>query len=102
MLKILQINYRLKSPLADFLRESEPVAELLANIQGLRWKIWLKNENESEGGGLYLFETESALKGFLGSPIIGKLRAHPAISEVSIKEFDIPFELSAVTNAPIS
>ena len=101
MLKILQINYRLRSPLADFLRESTPVAALLANVPGLRWKIWLQNESESEGGGLYLFETEAALQGFLEGPIVGKLRAHPAVSEVSVKEFDIPSELSALTRAPI-
>lgn len=101
MKKILQINYRLNSAVSDFLRESMAVANMLANVPGLRWKIWLKNENEAEGGGLYLFENETALKSFIEGPIIGKLKSHPAVAEVSVKEFDIPVELSAVTRAPV-
>ena len=101
MLKILQINYRLNSAISDFLRESIPIANLLANVPGLRWKIWLKNEKEDEGGGLYLFENDAALKSFLEGPVVGKLRSHPVVAEVSIKEFEVPVELSAVTRAPV-
>jgi hypothetical protein len=102
MLKILQINYRLNSPVVDFLRDSAPVANALANVPGLRWKIWLANENEREGGGIYLFESEAALENFVGGPIIEKLKTHPAIAELSVKIFDAETNLSAITRAPLS
>ena len=101
MLKILQINYRLNAPVAEFLRESEPVAKLLAGVRGLRWKIWLQNEGADEGGGIYLFEDEAAQRDFVNGAIVEKLRSHPLVKEVSIKTFDVPVELSAVTRAPI-
>jgi hypothetical protein len=101
MLKILQINYRLNSAISDFLRESAPIAETLAAVPGLRWKIWLSNEKSREGGGIYLFETEAAMKDFIDGPIVEKLKTNPAVAEVSFKEFDSSPELSKLTRAPI-
>ena len=101
MMKLLQINYRLVSAVSEFMRESKPVASALANVSGLRWKIWLENDNENEGGGLYLFDDAAALKSFIEGPIVAKLKAHPALVEVSVKEFDVPVELSSITRAPI-
>lgn len=101
MSKVLQVNYKLSSSVSDFLEAAQPVAEIIANFEGLRWKIWLKNESENEGGGLYLFENESALNGFVNGPVIEKLKAHPQIAEVSLKSFDVPAELSAMTQAPV-
>lgn len=100
-MKLLQINYQLDSAVSDFMRESKPVADVLANVQGLRWKIWLKNDNENQGGGIYLFEDPEALKSFVQGPIVAKLRSHPAVVDVSLKEFDVPEELSSITRAPI-
>lgn len=101
MNKILQINYRLTSSIDEFLREAEPVANVIAGIEGLRWKIWLRNENQNEGGGLYLFENENALNAFVNSPVITRLKDHPALEELTAKVFDVPAGLSAITKAPI-
>ena len=100
-MKLLQINYQLNSAVSDFMRESKPVADIIANVPGLRWKIWLKNDDENEGGGVYLFEDSEALKSFVHGPIVAKLRSHPAVVDVSLKEFDAPKDLSSITRAPI-
>jgi hypothetical protein len=100
-MKLLQINYQLNSAVSDFMRESKPVADALANVPGLRWKIWLKNDNENQGGGIYLFEDPEALQSFVQGPIVAKLRSHPAVVDVSLKEFDVPEDLSSITRAPI-
>jgi hypothetical protein len=100
-MKLLQINYQLGSAVSDFMRESKPVADVLANVPGLRWKIWLKNDNEELGGGIYLFEDPEALKSFVEGPIVAKLRSHPAVVDVSLKEFDVDEDLSSITRAPI-
>ena len=101
MSRILQVNYRLNSPVSGFLEKSGPVAELLATVPGLRWKIWLKNENENEGGGLYLFENGEALNDFVEGPILEKLKTNPSVSEVTVKQFEVPGELSAITRSPV-
>lgn len=101
MMKILQINYRLLSPINDFLGAAKPVADLISNFDGLKWKIWLKSEDRNEGGGLYLFESETALDRFVNGPVVERLRTHPEIADVSTKTFDIPLDLSAITQAPV-
>jgi len=100
-MKLLQINYRLNSAVSDFMRASEPVAAAIANVPGLRWKIWLENGAVNEGGGIYLFEDAASRTNFIDGPIIAKLKSHPAVAEVAIKEFDISGELSSTTRAPI-
>lgn len=101
MSKLLQINHRLNSPVSSFLGKAQPIAELLATVPGLRWKIWLKNEDESEGGGLYLFEDGEALSNFVEGPILEKLKINPMVEEVTVKKFEVPADLSSITRAPI-
>src|SRR5690349_17260988 len=101
MNKILQVNYRLSSSVNEFLGAAQAVANLIASVDGLKWKIWLKSEDRNEGGGLYLFENEAALNRFVNGPVVERLRTHPDIEEVSAKVFDVPAELSAITQAPI-
>lgn len=67
-----------------------------ANVRGCRWKIWLMNESESEAGGVYLFEDDASLKAFLEGPLVAQVTSHPALSDFSVKQFDV---LEAVTNA---
>jgi hypothetical protein len=98
---ILQINYKLSSSVASFMKEANPVADALAAVAGLRWKIWLVNEAEQEGGGIYLFDDTAALAAFLEGPIVARLKAHPAMREVQIKQFDAWEELTKATRGPI-
>jgi hypothetical protein len=100
-MKLLQINYQLDTAVSDFLRESKPAAIAIANMPGLRWKIWLQNETDNEGGGIYLFDDAESLNNFINGPIVAKLKSHPAVTNVSLKEFDIPEALSSITRAPV-
>jgi hypothetical protein len=101
MPRILQINYTLNGSASTFMKESRPVADALAAVTGLRWKIWLVNEAEQEGGGIYLFDDSAAVEAFLNGPIVAGLKAHPAIREVQIKQFDAWEELTTATRGPI-
>ncbi len=39
--KILQINCKLNGPRAEYERENLPYAQPIADIPGLRWKVWI-------------------------------------------------------------
>ncbi len=96
--RILQINYKLEGTAAEYMEANKPYAEPIAQTPGLRWKIWLLNEATREAGGIYLFESDAALQGFLNGPIAAEVKSDLT---ASFKEFDVPRELSAVTRAPI-
>jgi hypothetical protein len=101
MPKILQIHYKLRGSVADFMRESGAVASVLAAVTGLRWKVWLMNESEHEGGGIYLFDDNVALQAFVDGPIVARLKDHPALSDLTMKQFDVPEDLTKMTHGPL-
>ncbi|ESY87289.1 YdhR family protein [Mesorhizobium sp. LNHC209A00] len=93
--KILQINYKLNGPRAEYQRENLPYAQPIADILGLRWKVWIINEVQSEAGGIYLF----AVQAFVDGPIIAEMKGDPTLS---IKAFDVIVELTAATRGPVN
>jgi hypothetical protein len=99
--KVLQINFRFSIPAADLVQAFAPAVQMLADTPGLRWKVWLMNEAEHEGGGIYLFEDAASAEAYLAGPIVASLKANPVLSDMSTKVFDVPEEFSLRTRAPI-
>jgi hypothetical protein len=99
--KLLQINYRLNLSRQAFEEQFGPVAAEIATVPGLRWKVWVVNEAEGEGGGLYLFEDEASLHAYLEGPIVAVLKSHPAFEGLIVKSFDVLDSPTAVTRGPI-
>ena len=100
-LKILQINYKFHVPAAHLEAAFLPAAQLIADVPGLRWKIWLMAADRSEAGGIYLFDDEVAVNDFLSSQIVAALGSNPAVSDISAKQFDVGLPHSAITRAPL-
>ena len=96
--KILQINYKLTGPRAEYEKENLPYAQPTADIPGLHWKVWIINEAQSEAGGIYLFDNDAALQAFMDGPIIAEMRGDPTLS---IKAFEVIDELTAITRSPV-
>jgi Putative mono-oxygenase ydhR len=96
--KILQINYKLNGPRAEYEKENLPYAQPIADIPGLRWKVWIINEAQSEAGGIYLFDNDAAVQAFMDGPIIAEMKGDPTLS---IKTFDVIAELTAITRGPV-
>ena len=99
---ILQINYKINASLADFTSLVTPMAEPIGSFPGLVWKIWLINEAELEGGGIYLFESLEAAQGFVNAPAVQAFGAHPMISALNAKFFEPDEVLSKVTRGPLA
>ena len=96
--KILQINYRLNAPRAEYERENLPYAQPIADLPGLRWKLWIINEAKREAGGIYLFDDDAAVQAFLDGPIIAEMKGDPTLS---IKAFDMIADLTTITRGPV-
>ena len=98
---ILQINYKFSSSRAGHTELVSPLAEPIAGVDGLIWKIWLMNEKEREAGGIYVFEDEKSLGAFLSGKLAAKVTSHPAISDMTVKQFENMDEITAITRGPI-
>ena len=55
---ILQINFNLNVPVAEYQKIADSVAHAFLDVRGLRWKIWLLNPAAQEAGGIYLFDNQ--------------------------------------------
>jgi len=99
--KILQINFQLNVLPTEFEEIASSLAGEFAQLPGLGWKIWLMNEAESEAGGIYLFEDEASLRAYLEGPLAAAVMAHPALSDLTAKQFSVIEECTAVTRGPV-
>jgi hypothetical protein len=99
---ILQINFKLNAPAAEYRKMCQSLAQPVADVPGLRWKVWLLNEREKEAGGIYLFDTEQTLNDYVAGPIVTQVKSHPALQDLSAKKFDVMEEVTAITRGPVS
>ncbi len=99
--RILQINFKYGVPRADYEAAIAGLAQPIAEVPGLRWKVWILNEAESEAGGHYLFDSAAAVDAYLKGPIVAGIVAHPALRAFSVKQFDVLPEVTLVTRGPV-
>lgn len=98
---LLQLNFKFSVTGKEYEGAVSPLADQYAAVPGLRWKIWIINEAESEAGGIYFFEDEASLKALLESELAAGVINHPALSDFSVKTFAIMDEVTAVTRGPV-
>ena len=94
---ILQINFSLTVPVAEYQKMADSVAPAFLDVPGLIWKIWLLNPAAQEAGGIYLFDSQASLDAYLNGPLVAKLRGLTSIRDVSMKQFEVMPELTALT-----
>ncbi len=96
---ISKFNYNL--PASEFKALLSSVAQPFAEVPGCVWKIWLIDEEQSEGGAVYLFRDQEALDQFKASPLVASVLSHPALSNFNFRETDIVEAPSEITRAPL-
>ena len=101
MARILQLNFKFSVSPEAYAEAVSPLAEPIAAVDGLRWKVWLMNEAESEAGGIYLFDDAASIQAYLEGSIVAQVTSHPALSEFSVKQFDVMEEVTGVTRGPV-
>jgi len=98
---VLQINFKFSVTPAELAEAFAPLAEPIAKLPGLRWKIWSLSEATSEFAGIYLFDDAGSVQAYLEGPIIAEVSNHPALSDISVKQFGVIDEFSAITRGPV-
>ena len=98
---ILQINFNLDVPVAEYQQLADSVAHAFLDVPGLKWKIWLLNPAAREAGGIYLFDSQASLDGYLNGPLVAKLRGLPSIRNISVKQFEVMPGVTALTHGPV-
>ena len=98
---ILQINFNLNVPVAEYQKMADSIAEAFLDVPGLMWKIWVLNPAAQEAGGIYLFDSQASLDAYLDGPLVAKLRGLTAIRNVSMKQFEVMPEVTALTRGPV-
>ena len=98
---ILQINFNLNVPVAEYQKMADSVAHAFADVPGLRWKIWLLNPAAQEAGGIYLFDSQASVDAYLNGPLVAQLRRLTSIQNISVKQFEVMPEITALTRGPL-
>lgn len=99
--KIVQLNFKYSVTRDQYEGAVSPLAEKFAALEGLRWKVWMINEAESEAGGIYLFDNQAAVSAFIEGPLAAQVTSHPALSDFSVKVFDVMEDLTTITRGPV-
>ncbi len=101
---IVQINYRRPDmPQAEWAkRYTDELGRMFLSVEGLQWKIWLEDESDAQrSGGIYLFADRRTADAYMAGPIVAKMKANAAISELQIRSFAVRENMSRITNAPV-
>jgi hypothetical protein len=99
---ILQVNLRLDRAPSELAPIFQEVAGAIAAVPGMRWKIWLCNEEAKEAGGIYLFDDHAAIDAYLAGPIVASMCTLPGLIEATVKRFDALPELTLATRGPVA
>lgn len=100
--QILQVNFKFNVPREEYENIVSPLADAFAAVPGCSWKIWLMNEKDTEAGGIYLFRDEASVEKFKGSQLVSDVLNHQALSDFSIKQFEVLEQVSRITRAPLA
>lgn len=99
---IVQFNFKLNMSGKEYERAIATLAQAMADVAGLEWKIWLLNESTHEAGGICLFENEDAANAFLHGPLVAQVTSAPSITEFHTMQLDVLRTLTLITRGPIT
>jgi hypothetical protein len=93
----VQIDFVFSGTAAEYGRIAEHVAPAIAVTPGLVSKLWIIDEGGRRAGGAYLFADGAAAAAYLEGPVIAQLRKNPAVTDISVRRFNVIPGPSATT-----
>jgi len=73
------------------------LAPAFADVPGLLSKIWLGDSASNTYGGVYLFRDVESADAYGASELLAAVAASPHFTGVTVRDFDVYEELTAVT-----
>ena len=98
---VLQVRIKLLVQPDALLAQCREAAAVIAEVEGLIWKIWVVRPEEFEMGGMYLFANREAAEAYLSHPVLQAVRSNPAVVSTEFRLWDVESSLSALTRAPL-
>lgn len=96
------INFHLKDWTEEGYRQlCDDVAPAFAEVPGLLCKVWLADRETGTYGGIYLWRDQGSVDTFKTSDLFASVGAHPNLTGITIKDFDVLEEPTAVTRGLI-
>jgi hypothetical protein len=102
MAHALVLGFRIAIPPSEWEAVAAALAPTLAEVPGLRWKLWLLDRERTEVVGVHLFEDEIAADRYLDSPLVVELRDAPWVSRVRVSRYEVLALPSAMTRGVAS
>ena len=99
--KIWQVNFKFSVTPEQYAEAVAPLADPISEVPGLLWKVWIVNPEENESGGIHLFADQASLDAYASGDIVNGILSNPALSDFSVKTFDVMEEYSLKTHAPV-
>ena len=99
---VVQITFTLNMSGKEYAQAIAPLAQAVADVAGLQWKIWLLNESSHEAGGIALFEDEDSANAFLNGPLVAHVTGAPSIADLRAAQFQVLSTLTAITRGPVT
>lgn len=93
----IQVNFRLKLPVEDYQALCAGAAPAIAEVPGLEWKLFALDREDTAAAGIYLFADRAAAEAYVEGPILGGLRGHPGIADLSVRMMEVDEGLSRIT-----
>jgi hypothetical protein len=99
MAVLLQVNVRWEGSEDEATGSSEE-AHAIAGLDGLLWKIWLRDAESKTSAGVYLFADRAAAEAWVAQ-MTPPVLAAPEASDLRTTIFEIDEAQSVITHAPL-
>jgi hypothetical protein len=103
-MKLLVVRYgrQLGRDDVEQARGFQIAAEKIADLPGLRWKLWGYDDSQHVAESVYLFDGEENARAWGDGPMRSALGSHPGIRDIEVRYYDVDEQLSALTRAPLA
>jgi hypothetical protein len=89
-MQILIVNFNLDGlSEEEFASGCDELAPAFAAVPGLASKVWLADRAEGTYGGVYAFESETAVDDFLQSDLFAGVGSTPGLVNISVRRFGV-------------
>lgn len=93
------INFKLSGiEESDYVRLCDELAPAFAAVAGLQSKVWLANRTNGVYGGVYIWNSEEAMRAFTQTELFAGVVSHPNLTDLTSHDYEVLTAPTAVTS----